>query len=769
MQCRKIAANAGHFRTIAPKIVPKVASSTASCSTSQTDIAVSSVGTKPLVMPAQNYTLMKVPGQNGTFSFVAVPQVNSMGAPVIQTTNTPLQENLKLPIPRCQSARNKRLCDKVKNISGLKKTKSEKLAAHVIHDNHPEAIPELDASDLELANPTTISPAMDVILESNVNTLGVLSVNASDTLKANTSALSLKNDIPKVFCTSSPMKMSADLEKVASTVENGPMIRCESTKVVDSANAVTVLSPVMFGGPPYLISSAPKGKLPIMPYSKIKKSIISKCKQSANTEKATAVNAKSEICKGQASVKTSNDISLQVTPVSTTNMSTLDSCQSSTKMDTGVLTKPSCVSVKKRAKKRKTPSEIMAFQTKMRLVGNKLVVCKDKVKDQVLASNAKIPVCTKKYRSIMPKPAVEVQCLASLGTCDMQSQPMDIFRNRFQQIRSNRWKQGDCLKQSLDCRILSTASKACFKCHVCDHNFQFKHHLQDHLNTHTNRRPYHCRLCRKSYVHSGSLSTHVKLHHSESRLKKLMCCEFCAKVFGHIRVYFGHLKEVHKVIISTETSTKQLEKKDITKVKDELTPEEIDKGKIKEDDTLYGSADEIKLQIKCGRCDVISPTFSDMKLHLFCEHGDQFQERLQEGILESRQGAPEEVVKHATHYWKLLNERRNVFKCSNCEQEIFGSSKLRKHVCLSYQENTEVESDPAPPKEKCDDEVKDDHHASSVSNMDVQFYCGNYMNCILCKQVFEVKDELLAHWQQNHNCENPSLLWTVFNPLSKEK
>lgn len=60
----------------------------------------------------------------------------------------------------------------------------------------------------------------------------------------------------------------------------------------------------------------------------------------------------------------------------------------------------------------------------------------------------------------------------------------------------------------------------------------------------------------------------MKLHHSETRLKKLVCCEFCAKVFGHVRVYFGHLKEVHRVVISTEPSASEPQPGDLAKNRD---------------------------------------------------------------------------------------------------------------------------------------------------------------------------------------------------------
>lgn len=60
----------------------------------------------------------------------------------------------------------------------------------------------------------------------------------------------------------------------------------------------------------------------------------------------------------------------------------------------------------------------------------------------------------------------------------------------------------------------------------------------------------------------------MKLHHGENRPKKLVCCEFCAKVFGHVRVYFGHLKEVHRVVISTELSPSEVQPGDVPKNRD---------------------------------------------------------------------------------------------------------------------------------------------------------------------------------------------------------
>ncbi|KAM4689423.1 zinc finger protein 438 [Discoglossus pictus] len=756
MQCRKSVPHTSHFRTIAPKIAPKVISP---CSSSSyppplPDIAVSGVNTKPLMMPTQNYALMKVAGHEGTFSLVALPQVSPpTGTPVIQTTN-------KLPIPRYQSTRNKKLFDKKAKVSSLNvigKTKSEKHSAQVIGDGHSESIPTLDSNEeVKVANHDLVKSTEEVEVDEccAVNPGSVLS-SGTEIIKVNNPGLQyIDNFLHKPFCASGHLKVGVDGEKASSTVENGMLARCENTKAGDPANSMTVISPVVFGNPVHLIPSIPKGKLPILPYSKIKKSIISKCKQSVGAAKVPALSVK-EYPSGKSSFSQA--------PLGIGNVSAPSSQhRTGIKPEAGKL---NGVLGKRRGRKRKGSNENAAYQTKMKL-GNKLLVCKDKVKMQVLDASAKKTVSTKKYRSIMPKPVLEIQSLASLdsSTSLLQFQTADSgIRNKLFQLRPNRWKQIDGLpmKQSFDGKSMSLAAKACYKCHICDHIFQLKHHLQDHLNTHTNRRPYHCRLCRKAYVHSGSLSTHMKLHHSENRLKKLMCCEFCAKVFGHIRVYFGHLKEVHRVIISTETSTK----KDMNlKMKEEGDLAEREKSYSNEDDSSPGQTEEIKLEIKCGRCQTITPTFLDMKLHLFCEHGEEFQERLQEGILESRQGAQEEVVKHATHHWKLLNERRSIVKCSSCEEEFFGSSKLKKHICVIRQNYMDTESTQS---SEMQEDIRSDDHNLPISNAEVQLWCGSQLNCILCKQVFELKEELLSHWQQWHHCEEPSVLWTVFCSLSQ--
>ncbi|XP_063778132.1 zinc finger protein 438 [Pseudophryne corroboree] len=740
---RKIVSNTTHFRTIAPKVSPKIVSSCVSSSypPSVSDIALSSP--KPLIINTQNYTLMKVASHDGTFSLVALPQVSPpLGGSVLQSTGIPLHENPKLPIPRYQPAQSKKLLNKKANV--LNKPKLVNTESIIAFEPKQET--------------ETTKPAPVTATEANSESSIFLGIGTEEG-KVDTCALACVEKLqPVTFGTGSPIRLNVNVERI----DNGTLVRCERNKVVDSTNSLAVLSPMMFGSPVHL-QSIPKGKLPILPYSKITKSSISKCKDLASLVDVPLLNV------GQPGVQTVTcEVQAPPPTVTVSNVSTPDSPQQSVlEHDVGNLSKQNGTIGKKKVKKRKASSET-SCQPKIKLESGKLIMSKDKVRAEIVDMSDENVVSVKKYRNIMPKPIVEIHNLSSLGasTSVLQAHSAESpIRNRLLSIRPHRWRQID---QNNDSQILSSVAKVYYTCHICNRSFQFKHHLQDHLNSHTNKRPYHCRLCRKAYVHSGSLSTHMKLHHSESRLKKLMCCEFCAKVFGHIKVYFGHLKEVHRVIISTESSVKQLEKKNLTlNVKNEVNSLDRKKSGNNEDDYIPGQAEKIRLKIKCGLCHLIAPTFSDIKLHLLSVHGKEFHEILQEGVLENRQGAQEELIKQAAHYWKLLNERRNLVKCSSYDEELVASSRLKKPLCFSDAAHSDFAEDLSSPSI----EEQENCQEKSLPGLctEIQFCCGNHFNCLLCKQVFKAQNELFEHWEKQHNCENPLVLWTVFSTLLKNQ
>ncbi|XP_030406089.1 zinc finger protein 438 isoform X7 [Gopherus evgoodei] len=847
--------NKSQFRTIAPKMVPKVITSrVVSCLPpvlpEQTN-SISSASSKPLIMPAQNYTLMQVAGHEGTFSLVALPHITpALAAQRIQQSNVPPPENLKLPIPRYQSVKNKLLIDKKtfqtssssahNKISSKMQTSTQTPAMTTSTGDLPDAHSTTDkllidkktfqtsssrthnkisskvqissqtsamttsTGDLPEAHSTTDSSEQVILIDhgSTEITVGTLLsenncvesgsplLKKTETAEDSISGLSvIKECLSKPVNPSNPVKMS--LHSMKSTIEatKGSLITSEKLKekLVNSANSVTVLSPAIFGNEVQLTQSAPKGKLPILPYSRMKNAIFCKSKQNSNTVAASTPGRRPECEKIPPLVKTFN-VSTRVydklLAISFAQISKHAPCENTfspaTKLDVDNLKKLNGVASKRRGRKRRTPDDRLAFQTKRRkCIINKCREGKKRVKVDPHESKGSRAESVKKYRSIRPKPVV-MQALAPLTSAAIietqtpDCTEQDIFLNDTLPNKYLSCKQSDGTpaKQSDLCRnLFSTVSKPWHKCHVCNHNFQFKHHLQDHMNTHTNRRPYSCRICQKAYVHSGSLSTHMKLHHNEGRLKKLVCCEICAKVFGHARVYFGHLKEVHRVVISTEPSTGEQQLQDALKNRDinvkgaEETVERRNKCNFED---LFQSQAEVKLQIKCGRCQFTAQSFAEMKFHLLCFHGEELPGRIKEGILQAGKGAQEELMKHAAHFWKQRKERRNPVKHGTCEEECYAFPKLKRQIYIHQNNFNTLTKNEVIPSGNSEPGKELQNFGCATQNKKIQIWCKADYNCILCKQIFGRKEGLFSHWQNHHNCEDPSVLWTIFNSFSKQ-
>ncbi|KAM7176475.1 zinc finger protein 438 isoform 3-T7 [Macrochelys suwanniensis] len=678
--------NKSQFRTIAPKMVPKIITSgVVSCLPpilpEQTN-PISSANSKPLIMPTQNYTLMQVAGREGTFSLVALPHITpALAAQRIQQSNVPPPENLKLPIPRYQSVKNKLFIDK-KTIQTSSSSAHNKIPTKAQISSQTPAI-TTSTGDLPEAHSTTDSSEQVILIDHGSTEITVATLlSENNCVESGSSLLNkietaedsilgpsvIKESLFKPMNASNPVKIN--LHSMKSTIEatKGSVIMAEKLKekLVNSANSVTILSPAIFGNEVQLTQSAPKGKLPILPYSRMKNAVFCKSKQNSNTVAVSTPGQRPECEKIPPLVKTFN-VSTRVydklLAISFAQISKQAPCENTfspaTKLDVDNLKKLNGVASKRRGRKRRTPDDILAFQTKRRkCIINKFREAKERVKVDPHESKHSRAESVKKYRSIRPKPVVVMQALAPLTspaaileTHSSDYIEQDIFLNDPLPNKYLSYKQSDgtSAKQSDLCRnVFSTVPKPWHKCHVCNHNFQFKHHLQDHMNTHTNRRPYSCRICHKAYVHSGSLSTHMKLHHNEGRLKKFVCCEFCAKVFGHARVYFGHLKEVHRVVISTEPSTSEQQLQDALKNRNiniKGAEETIERGNKCNFEDLFQSQAEVKLQIKCGRCQFTAQSFAEMKFHLFCFHGEELQGRIKEGIL---QGGPE------WHRWTVV-------------------------------------------------------------------------------------------------------------------
>lgn len=464
------------FRSIAPKAPAVVPSSAVlSCQPpSALPEASTAVSPKSILVPAQNYALMQVAGQEGTFSLVALPQTQQQ---------QPIQKNLKLPIPRYQPVRSKSTPEKANS-----KSPAKVLAA---------TSPDPPSEQLVLIDAATSSEVC------------VIPSSQSDQQVEQKSDASTPNNL-RYPSGASKTTLVAPVNNLKTTIE-GP---------VSSGSAITMLSPTIFSKAVQIIPSPPKGKLPILPYAKVKNSLLA-------------------------------PTSLASTPISDQTVSRAKNrLKSQAKTTDSQLKKPPG---KKRGRKRKTIEDVLAFEARKRRslsffrrrAPEKPLVCV-----QSSASAETLLDISKKYRTIRPKPVLVMETtlpqlvpLPSLSTSEKPNQEFVLG----QQVKPPGAPSGYVGSHSLH------------RCPTCSRCFQFKHHLQSHMNSHSNLRPYVCPVCRKAYAHSGSLSTHMKLHHAESRPRKSLCCEFCEKSFGYVGVYFSHLREVHRVILTVEPSISQHE------------------------------------------------------------------------------------------------------------------------------------------------------------------------------------------------------------------
>uniref|UniRef100_A0A672QWS4 Zinc finger protein 438-like n=1 Tax=Sinocyclocheilus grahami TaxID=75366 RepID=A0A672QWS4_SINGR len=714
------------FRSIAPKAPVVVPSSAVLSCQPPTALpeASAAVSPKSILVPAQNYALMQVAGQEGTFSLVALPQTQQQ---------QPIQKNLKLPIPRYQPVRSKSAPEKGSStmlspakVSATIQAQSSAMKSDQSSDPGSEQLVLIDA-------PTSSEISVTPLLPGSQTDRKVEQKSDASPLKSQhyPSGTSLAAPVKKI----SPVK---------------PQIEGQAS----AGSAITVLSPTVFSKAVQIIPSPPKGKLPILPYAKVKNSLLAPTSLASTpfSDKQTVSGAKSSLKSPPDNKITSTDSKVKSESLSQDHSNTQ-------------IKKPPG---KKRGRKRKTMEDILAFEARKK---RSLSFFRRRVPDKPpvgvsnSASQAKLLDISKKYRSIRPKPVLVMETtipqlvpLPSSSTSENLDLEQLLLGQQISGKQSSAPQSSQATEQPVvECKggggVIYTGSRPLHRCPTCNRYFQFKHHLQSHMNSHSNLRPYVCPVCRKAYAHSGSLSTHMKLHHAESRPRKSLCCEFCEKSFGYVGVYFSHLREVHRVILTVEPSISQHE--------ENMSVEESSEA---DEQASEQHVDPVELQIKCGRCQAITPTFADMKLHLLYVHGEEVQVQLRDGAMRGGREAEDELVKHAAHYWRQLNEKRNLV---HCDEEFFSFSKLKRHLHSHHQEARESQEEEE--EEEEEEMIGKEGHILRGLNKGISLRVGSHFNCILCSKVFNKKQDVIEHWRAQHNCENPTLLWDVLDFKGESK
>ncbi|XP_076014324.1 zinc finger protein 438 [Genypterus blacodes] len=755
------------FRSIAPKapaMVPSPSPAVLSCQPpSALPDATTATSPKSIIVPTQNYALMQIAGQDGTFSLVALPPSLSSQTPQQQQQQTqPIQNNLKLPIPRYQPVRSKGATDKVKSLPLTTRMKTPPkvamtrsvlgAASSVTKKKHLDTkdikenpVPKVKHSEqVVVIDPASSDISVTALLPDNAVLYPGPQLDRAPDERPATASLVQNLHYPPAMTKSSPGKAS---EEGGNTTMN----LCQSKPAaVGSPSSITVLSPAIFSKAVQIIPSPPKGKLPILPYSKVKSTLIPAAKLSTQSPEKKAFSSQT----GLISPLDPTSKTLETTEAKGHNQvpnSPLHAQAKTTHLPVLGVQKPPG---KKRGRKRKTMEDILTFEARKK---RSLSFFRRRVPEKppavVPGSKQKEVDISKKYRSIRPKPILVMETvpqLVGLPAITSDGQEQDLLLGH-QISNTTPSKNLDCPQpapltihlRGAPHQRMFVGSRPLHRCPTCSRCFQFKHHLQSHMNSHNNNRPYVCPVCRKAYAHSGSLSTHMKLHHSEVRPRRTLCCEFCEKAFGYVGVYFSHLREVHKVVLTVEPSISHHE---------EDLP--VDGAKSPEPSDEQDCEDPVELQIKCGRCQAVTPTFVDMKMHLLYVHGEEVQVRLDSHVLRGSREAENELVKHAAHYWRQLNEMRNLVKCGSCDEEFFSFSKLKRHMVSNHHRDGGERED-----------------SGTLSSPDDggglgALAAGSAFNCVLCSEVLNSKKDVMKHWQSHHHCEQPTLLWDALSSYS---
>lgn len=556
------------FRSIAPKapaVVPSLSPAALSCQ-SNAALPEATTASAPIIVPTQNYALMQIAGQDGTFSLVALPPSVSSQTPQHQTQ--PFQKNFKLPIPRYQPMRSKGT-DRVKSPAPASKLKSaskvvkaqtksvlttfKKKQHEFKYTKKTRVCKEEPTEQLILSDPSSSDPSVttreNAVLSptSQLEQVPFVSKRPSGVIQN----LPFVPDVKEYSC-ESPQGCKATLSI------------CQSKPAAaQPQSSITVLSPAIFSKAVQINPQPPNGKLPIMPYSKIKSTFPPAVKVSGLPQEKKGPPHLIGLISSTESI--SKNVETAESFCKNQTLSSVIQPQAKVFSALGTLQK---LPGKKRGRKRKTMEDVLAFEARKK---RSLSFFRKRVPEKpaaVQVPKQKEVDISKKYRSIRPKPMLVMETIPQLVNLPALTNGQEELElgHHFPSTTPTKAQGRASLPAAVTLQLTEALqprrSRPLHHCPTCSRCFQFKHHLQSHMNSHTNSRPYACPVCRKAYAHSGSLSTHMKLHHSEVLPRRSLHCEFCEKVFGYVGVYFHHLREVHRVNLTVEPSVSHHEEDD---------------------------------------------------------------------------------------------------------------------------------------------------------------------------------------------------------------
>lgn len=80
-----------------------------------------------------------------------------------------------------------------------------------------------------------------------------------------------------------------------------------------------------------------------------------------------------------------------------------------------------------------------------------------------------------------------------------------------------------------------------YKCTLCPKSFRLNSALTTHMRSHTNEKPYKCHECNNSFRQLAHLNTHSKIHTGQKPYK----CSYCEKSFSGSGNFLEHVRRMH--------------------------------------------------------------------------------------------------------------------------------------------------------------------------------------------------------------------------------